>query len=85
MPNDTFDCAYTVYPLQTGYCSLPAFHVKFNHTDQVIDTTTSIEYLDIDSVIQNMLSTEIFILPKDYKLLNDENFNIPEIMPSKKK
>ena len=84
MPNDVYDYAFTLYPLQTGYCALPTFHIKFNHSDQ--DNTTSVEllYKDIDSVIQNMLAKNIFILPKDYKLLNDPTFKLPGVMPIEK-
>ena len=86
MPNDVFDCAYTLYPLQTGYCTLPNFHLKFNQTEQIIENTNSIEFIykNIDAVIQNMLSKEIFILPKDYELLKEPEFSSPGIIPIKK-
>jgi|688.fasta_scaffold1878997_1 hypothetical protein len=86
MPNDVFDCAYTLHPLKTGYCSLPNFHLKFNQTEQIIENTNSIEFIykNIDAVIQNMISKEIFILPKDYELLKERGFSTTEIIPIKK-
>lgn len=73
LPNDIYQYAYTVYPLKTGYCTLPPFHVKFTHDEQSTGNTLNFEYLDIDSIIQNMLTTEIFVLPKDYKELKNIN------------
>jgi hypothetical protein len=68
MPYDKYESTYTVYPLQSGYCKLPLFHVKFNNTTNIGENeqldTHLYDNLDIDTIVQNMLTNEIFIMPK---------------------
>ena len=80
MPNDSFEFKYVVYPLQIGYCKLPNFHIKFvNNISPVgqnveqaqsqtptgtITTLPQISETSLDSVIQNMIPSQLFVFPE---------------------
>lgn len=90
MPNDSSAFSFVVYPLQSGYCKLPKFHVKLNnfnfktnrtedgskHQQQIVSESSesvekslsgeeqeSLDSANLDSLVQSMLPTQIFIMP----------------------
>lgn len=80
MPNDSSDFTYVIYPLQSGYCKLPKFHVKLNNdnlkllsqkkeiTHQSIENSLLKEESDtlgnLDLIVQSMIPSQIFIMPQ---------------------
>jgi hypothetical protein len=68
MPYDKHEAAFTLYPQQSGYCRLPLLNVKFNSVpgdaNDKHDSTTPYEAMDMSAIVQNMLTSDIFIMPK---------------------
>ena len=73
LPNDCGDFKFVLFPLQVGFCRRPSFHVKltnYNWTSSDKSKTDAIESANtsdnsiIDSVIQSMLPTQLFIFPE---------------------
>jgi hypothetical protein len=67
MPFEAYNFVYSLYPLQAGYCKLPRLHVKFDQNDESIN-----EWSNIDDIIQNMLTHDIFVMPLKQDNLNAE-------------
>ena len=94
MPNDKSAFTFVIYPLQSGYCKLPRFHMKLNnfnfkttsqdnnnitlHQQNVSqqpnasaaekgisgEATENTDLTNLESVVQSMLPTQIFIMPQ---------------------
>jgi hypothetical protein len=78
LPEDSADFKYVIYPLQVGHCKLPSFHVKLNNYNYNLPSGSGGESLSpmsgsadssmpvsmLDSVISNMLPTQLFVFPE---------------------
>lgn len=86
MPNNHYDYQYVVQPLQAGYCKLPNFHIKLNNfafkssqadsskPNNQLASNLSANFDSInslDSIIQNMIPSQIFIFPDDVESILD--------------
>ena len=67
MPNDSTDYTFVLYPLQSGYCKLPKFRVKFNNYNfktsrlqngLLIQQVTELEKSEIISVDKSLSGEE---------------------------
>jgi hypothetical protein len=77
MPNDTKSYTFAIFPLQVGYCKLPSFHAKINTASYKSEQSLSMsgtavtggasEELNsnLDSIIQNMIPSQIFVFPEN--------------------
>lgn len=75
MPLDTFDFIYSLYPLQAGYCKLPRLNIKFNQNEELIN-----EWQNVDDIIQNMITHDLFVMPLKKDNLNNEFQSLKNIM-----
>lgn len=81
LPNDSINYRVALFPLQVGYCKLPALHAKVNgfvykSDDAVPNSVGGAPVIgssltdvpdpgSLDSVIQNMVPAQIFIFPEN--------------------
>ncbi len=69
MPNSTTNYSYVIYPLQAGYCKLPKLKIKLNNMEisdkkAASDINENFDLNNLESVVQSMLPTQLFIMPK---------------------
>ena len=81
MPSESVDYSYVLYPLQAGYCKLPALHVKMANyraaaataaATAATATAASLESPqdDMDATVRSMLPSQIFIFPEQVATLS---------------
>ena len=63
MPFDNYDYTYSLYPLQSGHSKLPLFHVKYNINEQLSAEERISLDSSLDSVVQRMITTDLFVMP----------------------